>query len=200
MTLRTGHGKGAGVPRVEVMPPDELPAPIPGVPVPLARRPDGTVADSASARALGARGGRRSGARARLVSSLGLAELAEDAAFLTYRRAGDAFVSEHLASLATQAGGSVGPGPSSIVASAGVQLAASRFFSDRAAATCDASLFTLASSLANASRQNLLAAYELAVREAKAEAKTRTPAFTWGDEPADVAPPADTPPAEDAEP
>jgi hypothetical protein len=168
MTLRTGHGNGAGEPRVEVLPADELPAPIPGAADPVARRSDGTVAGSEAARLLGARGGRRSAARARLVSALGLSELAADAAFAPYRAAGDAFVAEHLTALASQAGGHVGPGPSSIVASAGVQLMASRFFSDKAATTGDASLFTLASSLANASRQNLLAAYELAVREAKA--------------------------------
>ena len=168
MTLRRGHGDGAGVPRVEVMPPNELPAPIPGSPDPVQRRADGTVADSASARLLGARGGARKSERSRFFSALGLSHLATDAAFAPYRNAGDTFVADHLAELARQSGGRVGPGPSSIVASAGVQLAASRYFSDKAAATCDASLFQLASSLANASRQNLLAAYELAVREAAA--------------------------------
>jgi len=170
MTYRKGHGTGAGQPRIEVMPADELPAPIPGAPVPLARRSDGTMADSASARALGARGGRRSAARARLVSALGLAELADDCAFKPYRDAGDDFVREHLADLASQAGGTLGPGPSSIVASAGLQLAASRFLGDKGARSGDAALLGRASSLANDSRQNLLAAFELAVREAKARA------------------------------
>lgn len=176
MTLRKGHGRGAGVPRVEVLPADELPAPVPGTPAPVRRRSNGTIADSATAKLLGARGGAAKTARARLVSALGLADLAEDAAFAPYRVAGDDFVRSHLAALAAVAGGEVGPGPSSIIASAGVQLAASRFVSDRAAKEGDPKLFVVASSLANDSRQNVLAAYELATREAKARAaKPRDP-------------------------
>ena len=173
MSLRTGHGAGAGVPRVEVLPADELPAPVPAQAAPVARRYNGTVADSASAKTLGAKGGATKAARVRLVSALGLTNLDAASDFAPYRTAGDAFVQEHLAELARQSGGAVGPAPSSIVASAGVQLAASRFYSDRGAVAGDANLFALASSLANASRQNLLAAYELAVREAEARAKSR---------------------------
>lgn len=55
-----------------------------------------------------------------------------------------------------------------MVASAGLQLAASRWAFDRGAEQNDASLIKLGSSLANDSRQNLLAAYELATREAAA--------------------------------
>lgn len=169
MTLRAGHGTGAGEPRIEVLPPDELPDPVAAEADPVARRQNGTLADSAAAKRLGARGGAAKAAKARLVSALGLSELASDADFRPYRDAGDAWVREHLMSLAKQAGGeTVGPGPSSIVATAGVQLAASRFFSDKAMATGDVALFQTASALGNAHRQNVLAAYELAVREAKA--------------------------------
>jgi hypothetical protein len=48
-----------------------------------------------------------------------------------------------------------------------MQLAASRFVFDLAAVAGDPSLFHRASTLGNDSRQNLLAAYELAIREAK---------------------------------
>jgi hypothetical protein len=168
VTLRSGHGNGKGQPRVEVLPADELPAPVPALAAPLARRDNGTVADSAAAKELGARGGRAKAAKTRLVSALGLAKLAADAAFAPYRTAGDAFVTEHLAALEKQAGGEVGPGPSTIVASAGMQLAASRFLNDKAMQSGDAKLLKQASDLANDSRQNLLAAYELAVREAHA--------------------------------
>jgi hypothetical protein len=203
MTLRTGHGNGAGTPHIEVLPADELPAPVPpeSEPVaepaepadtlPVARRLDGTYADKEGAKLAGSLAGKRSwavrcakreakvveeaerarqqAARALLCTALGLATLDASAEFAPYRAAGDAWVAEHLVELAGQAGGVVGPGASSIIASAGVQLAASRFWSDRAAATCDPALFALASSLANASRQNLLASYELAVRAAKAK-------------------------------
>ena len=172
MTLRTGHGKGAGQPRIEVLPANEQPQPVPATQAaptgPVNRRSTGTIADSETAKRIGARGGMVTQSRARLLSALGLAKPAADSAFATYRDAGDAFVAEHQAALARCAGGVVGPGPSSIVASAGLQLAASRFLSDRAAATGDAKVFAQASALANDSRQNLLAAYELAVREARA--------------------------------
>jgi hypothetical protein len=168
VTLRTGHGTGTGVPRIEVLPANEQPAPVAAEAVPLCFRQDGTIGDSETAKYLGRRGGRARAVKGRLTSALGLADLASDAAFTPYRIAGDHFVTQHLAELALVAGGDVGPGPSSIVASAGVQLAASRFLSDRAAKDGDAKLFAQASQLANDSRQNLLAAYELAVREAKA--------------------------------
>jgi hypothetical protein len=54
------------------------------------------------------------------------------------------------------------------VESAGEQLAASRYLAAKASTTGDAGLFKQASNLANDARQNELAAWELAAREAKA--------------------------------
>ena len=167
MTVQRSHGK----PRPMVAPLNELPAPVPAGPDPITRRPDGTVSSSSAAKALGVRGGAAKAARARLVSALGLATVAADSAFAPYRAAGDDWVRAHLADLARQCGGIVGPGPSSIVASAGLQLAASRFIADKAVGVDgDPKQLQLASSLANDSRQNLLAAFELAAREAKVRA------------------------------
>jgi hypothetical protein len=177
MTLRTGHGNGRGQPRIEVLPVDELPAPVAApLPVPAApvhRRQDGKLADAASAAELGRRGGEAKARRVRLVDSLGLSKLVEQTTFGPYRAAAEEFVSHHRASLAEQAGGELGPAPSTMVASAGLQLAASRWAFDQGAAANDASLIKLGSSLANDSRQNLLAAYELAVREAQARQARR---------------------------
>ena len=39
MTLRSGHGRGAGAPRVEVLPGDELPAASPAI----APQPEGGI-------------------------------------------------------------------------------------------------------------------------------------------------------------
>jgi hypothetical protein len=50
-----------------------------------------------------------------------------------------------------------------------LQLAWSRYFSDLAAETGNADLALSASKLANDSRQNLLAAFELCAREAKSK-------------------------------
>lgn len=165
--VRTGHGAGKGAPHVEVPPHDELPAPVPGEPVPLARRDDGTIADSETARALGRLGGLARARRIRLVDSLGLARVAEDSAFAPYRTAADEFVEHHLAELARVTGGHVGAAASTMIASAALQLAASRYAFDRFAETVDSSWAKLGSSMADASRQNLLAAYSHAVLEAE---------------------------------
>ena len=165
MALRSGHGNGAGVPRVEVRPADELPAPVPA---PLAvtggqgqRRADGT-ADQEFAKLLGRLGG-----------------LAKSSGFAPYQQLAADFTAQHIVALAAMAGGKVGPAPSSMVASAGLQLGASRWAFDRGAKRRDPALLKLGSSLANDSRQNLLASYELAVREAEA----RKAAREGGDEP-----------------
>jgi hypothetical protein len=59
------------------------------------------------------------------------------------------------------------------VASAALQLAASRWAFDKGAEQDDPALIKLGSALANDSRQNLLAAYEMAVREAAARKATQ---------------------------
>ena len=154
-----------------MLPADELPKPVPDARpalAGLARRTDGTVASAEAARELGRRGGEVKARRTRLARSLGLAALNEDAAFAPYRQAAAAFRRVHSRELARTAGGECGAGPSSIVASAAWQLAASRYLFDRGAVECDPVLLAQASKLANDSRQNLLAAYELATREAAA--------------------------------
>lgn len=174
MTLRAGHGRGAGSPRIEVLPADELPIGMPDQRPPLAgvkRRQNGTVADPEAAKALGRRGGEVKARRVRLARSLGLPLDSTSEAFKPYRRAASAFREYHCRELARIAGGECGSGPSSMIASAALQLAASRFVFDQAAQTGDAALMKTASQLANDSRQNLLAAYELAQREAQARPK-----------------------------
>lgn len=172
--VRKGHGAGAGVPRVEVPPPDELSAAVPAAATAglVKRRSNGTIADSDTARELGRRGGVATARRVRLIDSLGLATIADDADFAPYRTGAERFVEHHLGELARLAGGKVGSAPSTMVSSAALQLAASRFCFDRGAQAGDVALMRLGSQLANDSRQNLLAAYELAVREADARGRT----------------------------
>lgn len=185
--VRTGHGQGAGRPHVEVPPPDELPSPVPSPAAPndvtLTFRDDGKIADSATAKELGRRGGQAKARRLRLIDSLGLAKLADDSAFAAYRKGAEEFTEYHLVELAKVAGGQVGPGPSTIVASAALQLAGSRYAFDRFAESADGSWMKLGSSLANDSRQNLLAAYSLAVQEAKARPASAMPPWFQNDEP-----------------
>lgn len=172
VSLRTGHGKGAGSPHIEVMPPDELPFPVTnGQSVaiePTLDRDSHGHFSSEGARLAGQRSGATRRKAIRLIDSLGLSRIAADNTFTPYRDAAEEFVEHHRGALAAQAGGQLGPAPSTMVASAGLQLAASRWAFDQGAAKNDATLIKLGSSLANDSRQNLLAAYELAVREAQA--------------------------------
>jgi hypothetical protein len=114
-------------------------------------------------------GGRATSGKSRLASRLGLRHVPDDAAFAPYKRAASSFRRAQCGSLASAVGGGYcGPAPSSMVASAALQLAWSRYFSDVAAGGGDPELALTASRLADASRQNLLAAHELCAREAKA--------------------------------
>ncbi len=171
MSLRTGHGNGAGVPRIEVLPPDELPAAVPALPVPPERREDGTFASSEAASKFARLGGLAKARKVRLIDSLGLTKLVEGNEFSPYREAAEEFLSHHIEQLAEQAGGQVGAAPSSMVATAALQLAASRWAFDKGMVGGDASYMKLGATLGNDSRQNLLAAYELAVREAQTRPK-----------------------------
>lgn len=167
MTLRKGHGRGAGVPRIEVLPVDELPA---GVPAPqrfgepeIRRDAQGRPADAESHRAMSALGGKARAGKSRLARRVALGDSFADPRFAPYAGAARAFRRLHVKQLAQNVGGGTcGPAPASIIATAALQLAASRF-----AAEILGDL-ALASKLGNDSRQNLLAAHELCAREAKA--------------------------------
>jgi hypothetical protein len=178
MALRTGHGNGKGVPRIEVLPVDELPA---GTPAPQRspvaapeRRQDGTVTAD-GAKALGALGGAATAGQTRLSGRLALGDSFADPRFEPYAKAARTFRRTHVTRLAqTVGGGQCGPAPSSIVATAALQLAASRFafevLGDMA----------LGSRLGNDSRQNLLAAHELCVKEgARPDALPNIDAMPW---------------------
>lgn len=162
MALRAGHGNGAGVPRIEVLPADELPAGIAG-PEPHLRalpRPP-YAAGSAEAREAGRRGGKKRAQTTALAAGLGIDKTPPEAGWAPYRRAAENFAKLHIDTLArTVGGGTCGPGPSSMVQSAAWQLAASRYAFE---VTGD---HALGSRLANDSRQNLLAAHELCAKEA----------------------------------
>jgi hypothetical protein len=175
--IREGHGSDRGKPHIEVVA-DELPWPVPAqvaAPArPIERLPDGKLASSEAAKELGRLGGEAKARRVRMVDALGLSKLAESAAFLPYRTAAEEFSRHHLEELAEMSGGVVGAGPSSMVASAAIQLGASRFLFDKGSEDGDPDLFASASRLADSSRQNLLAAYALAVRAAELRNKSKS--------------------------
>jgi hypothetical protein len=119
--------------------------------------------------ALARAGGLAKRGKSRLTSRLGLANLPDGDAFAPYRRSAAPFRRVQCSELARSVGGGAcGPGPSSVVASAALALAWSRYFSDQAAATGDPELAMRSARLGETSRQHLLAAHELCAREAQA--------------------------------
>jgi hypothetical protein len=180
MAQRRAHGaaaKGGALVVHEPLPFDELrrPDPQPDASGPVARRSNGTVADSASARELGRRGGQKAALYTRILRSLGLIELAADHAFYPYEAAGQDFADAYIASLARMFDGTCGEGPASIAKTAGMQLAVSRFFYDLGKQTGDAKVLGQASQLGNDSRVSAGSAYELQSRESEARGKARVP-------------------------
>lgn len=170
MTLRSGHGTGTGVPRIEVLPADELqqPDPSPASSPTLAWGDMTPEQRHEAAKAWGRRGALVRASRTRLLGSLGLTVLGAEHDFHGYEKAGEAFAEKHVETLGAMFDGHVGEGPASIVMTAAIQLAASRFMYDRGKDKGDAKLLGEASKLGDASRQNILASYELQAREAAA--------------------------------
>jgi hypothetical protein len=170
-------------PRPQVARADELPAGTPAPARPAPRRDQsGRLLPGPGTSALAAAAGRARGDARKLARLLGFAELPEDHGFARYHRLAREWRDEHMAELAaTVGGGTVGPGPASIVATAALQLAASRFVYDQAIDHGGAAkLFSEASRLADASRQNLLAAHELTAKEAVARAEVADPVPDFG--------------------
>lgn len=170
MTLRKGHGTGRGVPRIEVLPADELPPVTPALTVRPERGPDGRfLPGNTAARSQRVRPGPR-----------GTGALKADPAFAVYERWGKRYAAHRRGELAKAHGGAISAGVGALVESASLALAASRYLAALAAQTGDAELFKRSSALANDARQNELAAWELASREAKVRPKSATVPF-WLD-------------------
>lgn len=176
MTLRSSHGRARELslaPRVEVLPVDELPdgVPAPASP-PVPRNSKGQLVPGPGTTELARSGGKAAGESKQLARLLGLWTPPDDHVHAPYARLGREWRDAHMAELGrTVAGGKVGPGPASVVSSAALQLAASRFLFDEGAKAGDSKMLLEAARLADASRQNLLAAHELAAREAAARGR-----------------------------
>lgn len=169
MTLRSAHGRarecGATV-VVEAPPVDELPAGVPADARAGSPTDRGAGGRFAPGNSLAAAGGRSRSGHSRLARRLRLGESFADPRFEPYARAARGFRRAHVTTLArTVGGGHCGPAPASIIASAALQLAASRFAFEVLGD------LALGSRLADASRQNLLAAHALCAQEAAARPK-----------------------------
>jgi hypothetical protein len=180
--LRSPHGAGAAAgsgPRIEVAPVDELPAFVPAGDLPVEAgdpsRPDrGADGRFARGNSESRKGGKARAGSTRLGSRLALGESFADPRFEPYAAAARAFRDAQVARLARDVGGGeCGPGPSSMVASAALQLAGARFAFEVLGD------LTLGSRLSNDCRQNLLAAFELCAREAKAREENQPVEHPW---------------------
>lgn len=170
MALRTGHGDCRGSIRVEVLPADELPA---GVPAParpkVERDSQGRFKKGAGATEMARRGGEAASESRRLGRLLGLREIPDDHPYAPYLRMARAWREDQLKYLAEEVGGGqLSPGVVSIISDAALKLAASRWLYDRGAEDGDVKALESASRLSDAHRQGLLAAHELAAKEARA--------------------------------
>jgi hypothetical protein len=175
MTLRSTAQSGRMPLHVEVARADELPE---GVPAPSRQEPArdaaGRLLPSPGTTALASLAGRAAAEARQLGQLLGLWEPPEGHSYAPYARLAREWRDDHMRELAsTVGGGEVGPGPASIVSTAAIQMGASRWLSDRGADLGDAKMLLDGSRLADSSRQNILAAFELAAREA--EARTKAP-------------------------
>lgn len=171
MTWRTSTQPGRSLVHVEVCRTDEAPAGVPahaGQPE-IRRDEHGRPADRQSAAALASLGGRARAEQLRLERLMGRVDLPEGHPVRPYRHDAADWRDAHLARLRdTVGGGEAGPAVQAIVSTAALQHAASRWLFDKSAVEQDAKLALEASRLADASRQNLLAAHELCAREASA--------------------------------
>lgn len=163
MTLRSGHGTGAGSPRIEVLPPDELPSATPSLPVRPSR-------DAAGRFVRGNTEGVAKRVKPGVRGSLGIDKA--DPRYKAFARWGARYGAHRRRELALAHGGSISAGVGAIVESAAQAMAASRFVQSLAAESGDAELFKQAAALASTARQHELAAWELAAREAQARPKT----------------------------
>lgn len=188
MALRNGHGKGAGVPRIEVLPANELPI---GVPSNAEQQSPSNFDERgkfARGNALSRQGGKARAGKTRLAERMSLRALPSGSDFGRYKAAAVSFRRAQTSALAASVGGGFcGPAPSSLVATAALQLAWSRYFSDKAAEVGDPDLALTASRLGDASRQSLLAAHELCAKEAIARRGAAPETTPWLTTPADSA-------------
>ncbi len=162
------------VPRADALA-DGVPAPS----RPVERRADGTLTPE-GALVLGQLGGKAAAEARQLRQLLGLWQPPEGHSYAPYSRLAREWRDDHMSTLAaTVGGGEVGPGPASIVSSAALQMAASRWLSDRGAEKGDAKMLLDASRLADASRANLLSAHELVAKEAHARRHTSPAVPSW---------------------
>lgn len=166
MPIQRSHDK----PRPQVPRADELPTGVQEIEQAEAgdeRTPSGRFQKGASTSQR--KGGKALKNTTALSHRTGLSGLMALPAFKPYLAQAKAFARQHVATLARSVGGGeCDAGAASVVTTASLQLAASRYLFDRAAEAGDADLFLKAAKLGDQSRANLLSARELVALAAQA--------------------------------
>jgi|SRR5882762_9865213 len=190
MGWRKAHGsRKDSLVRIEVLPADELPAGVPDNTPPPQNVERGPHGQFAPGNKLSALGGKAKAGQVYLAGRLGNIKLSPTNAFAPYKRQAATFRRVQCATLAKTVGGGIcGPAPSSIVASASISLAWSRYFSDQASIAADPrdamEMATKSVNLGDKSRQALLTAHELCAKEAQSRPKKAfDPLAGWDDIP-----------------
>ncbi len=198
LPTRTGHGDSVGKPHIEVVAKD-LPVGVAAPQDPIKRRRNGTFADPESAKAAGRKGGLAKHAKSpdRWAKHLGLGRMIErfpvDGEIAPFANESEQWFKQTCAEIARDVGGGqLSPGCCSIVRTAAWERAFSTFLFDLATRgqmawdvrdplplpnakhrlTPRTDLVLVAARLGDSSRQNILAAHELAAREAQSRTKT----------------------------
>lgn len=172
MAKRKAHGDAAkrgNLVVIEGLPVDELPCgiPAPPSPVPL-RNSAGQLMASPGTTELARIAGLAAGEARLLERMMGFAQLPEDGPMRLYLKLAHQVRDSELDNLRDNVGGgSVPPGAASMVATAALELAASRYLYDRWLTTGDDAAMREAGTHADRSKQTLLAAHELTVKQAK---------------------------------
>jgi hypothetical protein len=175
MALRNSSTDGRSPVHVEAPRPDELPRAVPAPARPAEGRDrSGKFTPGSGTSELARKGARARHESRQLAQLLGLWQAPEGHPFAPYARLARDWRDAHIAALAANVGGGeVDPGAASVVSTAALELAASRWLFDQGAQGGDAKMLLDAARLGDASRQNILAAFELAAKAAAQRSGTR---------------------------
>jgi len=160
MALRTGHGNGAGSPRIETLPADELPKAqaVGADPIEAGRDPKTKRLTSSEAARAMAKLPRRS----RFIPR----KLALDPRFERHNLRRLEWQRKRMAELQAAHGG-VSHGVGAMLNAAGWLYAGAEFAAELAAESGDLELFKTSATLSSTARQHELASWELSAREAE---------------------------------
>lgn len=181
------HGRGKGYVKKlggkpTTLTPAVLPEPLPAVEAavaaPVDRDEAGKIASSEAAKELGRRGGLARAEKRSVLAKLGLERLIDNAPLADHYKAAQVWFEDTLNSIALQSNGYVGPAPIGLLQVAAGAFAAARYGQEQLANSGSGAWLGMIKQNADLQRQNVLAATDMAINEAKSrKAAKENPAF-----------------------